>query len=156
MGQFSCGWVIAVSSFFTHFASYSAAFASGVWNNIFLQEFNESFALTAWTGAGLNCASMVSAFASSFLIPRFGCRNLIVSGGIVMAVGQVLTGLAQKVSVLLVTFSAIQGAGAGLCMLTSVEIVFSHFKSDARLGLATGIAVSGNGIGVLLVPVLEE
>jgi predicted MFS family arabinose efflux permease len=88
------------------------------------------------------------AFFGGLLASRFGPRKVVTLGMVVTAGGMVLTGLANE----LVAASAgrfLTGLGNGMVMAPSIALMASWFDTR-RLGLASAIAASGNGLGLVV------
>lgn len=71
-----------------------------------------------------------------------------MTGALIAAVGAFLSIFAPNIFVLVLTFSVLVGLGFGMVLLPSIISVTMYFAK--RRALATGIAVSGSGIGTFV------
>lgn len=81
----------------------------------------------------------------SALVDCYGCRRMTIVGGIISALGFILSYFAKSLIVMYVTFGIIAGTGLGLIFVTSVVSVTYWF--DERRSLAVGLASCGVGMG---------
>ncbi len=104
----------------------------------------ESGSLASWNLAGYTIMALVGGFLAS----RFGARKVVTIGMVVTAAGMLLTGLSAN----LATASAarlLTGLGNGVVMAPSVMLISSWFDTR-QLGLASAIASSGTGLGLVV------
>ncbi|XP_043229784.1 monocarboxylate transporter 13-like [Amphibalanus amphitrite] len=144
------GWLIVFASFLAHVTIYGVSWSVGVFNIIFLEEFQQSKSTTAWVGSSLNALMYTSGIVSSALVRRHGCRRVLIAGGVLAAVGIALSALAHRLFVLYFTFSLLGGVGLGLAYIPAVVIVSEYFEQ--RRTIALGLAVSGVGLGGFVFP----
>ncbi|XP_037090533.1 monocarboxylate transporter 14-like [Pollicipes pollicipes] len=145
------GWVIVFASFLAHVVIYGVSWSVGIFNVIFLAEFQQSKTATAWVGSLLNAMMFSSGVISSPLVQRYGCRPVLLSGGVMASAGIALSVLAhQQLYVLYLTFSLLGGIGLGLAYIPTVVIVSEYFEQ--RRTIALGLAVSGVGLGGFVFP----
>ncbi|XP_021340020.1 monocarboxylate transporter 12-B-like, partial [Mizuhopecten yessoensis] len=86
------------------------------------------------------------------LSTRFTHRVVIFTGGIMTSTGLILSSLAPSVVVLFFTYGLITGIGYSLCFSTVVVMVANYFKKYRSF--ASGVALSGGGLGAMLLPYL--
>jgi len=104
----------------------------------------EAGSLASWNLVGYT----FMAFAGGLLATRFGPRRVVTVGMVVTAAGLVLTGFADA----LATAAAgrcLTGIGNGMVMAPSIALLASWFE-PRRLGLASAVAASGNGLGLVV------
>ncbi|XP_037089822.1 LOW QUALITY PROTEIN: monocarboxylate transporter 14-like [Pollicipes pollicipes] len=146
------GWVIVFASFLAHVVIYGVSWSVGIFNVIFLAEFQQSKTATAWVGSLLN-AMMFSSGGCDLvtLVQRYGCRPVLLSGGVMASAGIALSVAgSQQLYVLYLTFSLLGGIGLGLAYIPTVVIVSEYFEQ--RRTIALGLAVSGVGLGGFVFP----
>lgn len=103
-----------------------------------------SGSLASWNLTGYT----VMALVGGFLAARFGPRKVVTIGMVVTAAGMLLTGLSGG----LATASAARfftGLGNGLVMAPTVILMSAWFETR-QLGLASAIASSGTGLGLVV------
>ena len=84
----------------------------------------------------------------------FGCRKVCILGCVIGIVGFGVASLAESIWVFIIFYGIVGGYGLGTMYLPSIVIVSEYF--DSMLGLATGIADSGSGIGAIGVPIIGK
>ena len=91
---------------------------------------------------------------TSRLSERYGVRQVILLGGILMSVGLLLTSFAADILFMYLTYGILLGIGTSLCATMALIVTADYFEK--HLSLATGIAASGGSIGTLaLAPTLQ-
>ena len=73
-------------------------------------------------------------------------------GGIIAALGLFVSSWIPSLYALFITYGVLIGLGASLCYLSALVAVGQFFKK--RKSLATGIVVSGSGVGTVAFPPL--
>ncbi|MDD5082010.1 MAG: MFS transporter [Dehalococcoidales bacterium] len=98
--------------------------------------------------------SGITAPLAGFLVDRLGPRKLIFAGSIVAAAGLVLLSQTTSLGMFYVAFG-LMAVGTSFCSSTVlVTAVTNWFRK--KVGLATGIAVSGFGFSGLIVPLMVK
>ena len=107
-----------------------------------------------WSRAAIQTAFSIFIVSETWLLPflgnladRFGPRIATAAGGVMVALGWSLNGLAESLLVLYVA-AAITGVGAGLVYGTAVGNAMKWFPD--RRGMAAGITAAGFGAGSVL------
>lgn len=77
-----------------------------------------------------------------------------MSGGIVAAMALVAAVHAPTYGTFLLLYGVIGGFGLGLIYMPSIIAVGYYF--ERKRAIATGLAVSGSGVGTIIVPVLAH
>jgi MFS family permease len=88
------------------------------------------------------------------LADRWGSRQLAIFGMAITGLGLVLAGLAQTLTEVYLAYSLGVGVGVGASYVPAVGAVQRWFLR--RRGFASGLAVSGIGVGTLLMPPLAS
>ncbi|XP_014667422.1 PREDICTED: monocarboxylate transporter 13-like [Priapulus caudatus] len=147
-------WVVVVTSFIAHMLIYGVSWTYGIFNMVFLDEFKGNAGATAWIGSiNTACLLVIGPFAS-VLTNRFGCRPVMAVGGVIAAAGYVASSFATDIYHLYFSFGIMVGCGLGIAYIPAIVSVTEHFH-DKRT-IATGIAVSGTGFGMLVYPILFQ
>ncbi len=146
------GWWVVAGAFAVTCMGFGAAYSFSA----FLQPLQAEF------GASRGSVSLVFSLAgfcyfslgvaSGPLADRWGARPLAVAGMALVAAGLVLAGLARSLNEVYLAYSLGVGIGIGLSYVPVIAAVQRWFVR--RRGLASGLAVSGIGVGTLLVPPL--
>ncbi|XP_055977163.1 monocarboxylate transporter 14 [Sorex fumeus] len=145
-------WMMVLASFFVHILVMGSQMALGVLNMEWLEEFHQSRGLTAWVSSlSMGITLIVGPFIGLF-ISTCGCRRTAIVGGLVHALGWVLSASAANVHYLFVTFGVAAGLGSGMVYLPAVVMVGRYFQK--RRALAQGLSTTGTGFGTFLMTVL--
>lgn len=146
--------MIVFAAFLINFISDGISFSFGILYVELLDYFGESKSLTSWVGSLFYGFCLMGGPLASALATKFGCRKVLMYGGIVATIGTFVSAYATDVRMLIVTFGVITGLGMSMGYVTSVVMVAFYFE-DKR-SLATGISVCGSGIGTFVFAPLTE
>ncbi|XP_060098265.1 monocarboxylate transporter 14 [Heteronotia binoei] len=145
-------WMIVFSSFLVHVLIMGSQMALGVLNMEWLEEFSQSRGLTAWVSSlTMGITLIVGPFIGLF-INTCGCRKTAIIGGLLNALGWILSSYASNVHYLFITFGVTAGIGSGMVYLPAVVMVGEYFQK--RRALAQGLSTTGTGFGAFLMTVL--
>ncbi|XP_064594828.1 monocarboxylate transporter 12-like [Liolophura sinensis] len=147
-------WVICFASFFANFLLDGVLFAFGVIILELLDYFEDSKSKTALVGSVLLGFSIAMGPVVSLLLEFFSCRQVMILGSLISSVGFVLSVFAPNIETLIFTYGALGGSGFGLSFVTAILVVGLHFNE--KRALATGIAMSGSGVGTFAISYLTE
>jgi OFA family oxalate/formate antiporter-like MFS transporter len=150
------GWVIVA------IAMISMGFWLGIRNSfsVFYVALLEDFPWSRGDSAGVQSMALISytvlAPLVGGLIDRFGPRRVIVPGILVLTVGLALSATIETLTQFYLFYGVILGGGITCIGIVSYSAILSHWFEKKR-GLASGIAVSGMGLGTfLLVPISQR
>jgi len=108
-----------------------------------------------WTIAEVTAAFEIAifvvgfaAFAGGLWMKQSGPRPVAIAAAILYGLGTMLTGSANSLSMLYLTYGVIGGAGLGLGYIVPIATLVRWFP-DKR-GMITGLAVAGFGAGALV------
>ena len=92
---------------------------------------------------------------TGFYIERFGARQVIAAGAIVMGMGYTLSGFVKSIPLLIITYGIIAGAGIGMVYGAPLSVMAKWFPD--RKGFAVGATVIGFGLSPLITaPIAKE
>ena len=94
------------------------------------------------------------AYICSGLAKRFGFRLLITIGTVLCSTAYLLVMYVRNVTGLIVTYGILAGIGSGL-LYTPGNIVCAEYF-EKRRSIATGLATSGSGFGLIILPLLSN
>jgi MFS family permease len=90
------------------------------------------------------------------LIDRFGPRRVITPGILILAIGLMISSRIESLPQFYIYYGVVAGAGISCIGIVSYSAILAHWFEKKR-GLASGIAVSGMGVGTfLLVPMSQS
>ncbi len=150
------GWIIVA------IALISMGFWLGIRNSfsVFYVALLEDFPWSRADSAGVQSMALISYTALAplvgGLIDRFGPRRVIVPGILVLTLGLALSATTNTLTQFYFFYGVIMGGGITCVGIVSYSAILSHWFEKKR-GLASGIAVSGMGLGTfVLVPVSQR
>ena len=153
---FYYGWIIVAV------ALISMAFWLGIRSSfsVFYVALLDEF---PWSRAGSAGVQSMALITYTFMAPlvgglidRFGPRRVIVPGILILAVGLMLCSRIETLTQFYIFYGVVAGTGISCIGIVSYSAILAHWFEKKR-GLASGIAVSGMGLGTfLLVPMSQS
>lgn len=128
--------------------------------SIFYVALLDQFQWSRGTSAGVQSLALivytVCAPVVGSLIDRYGPRKVIAIGVLVLSLGLMLCALIQSLAQFFLFYGVIVGIGITTIGIISYSAIIAHWFEKKR-GLASGIAVSGMGLGTFLfVPLAQQ
>ena len=148
------GWFVVAAAFAVMLLGFAAAYSFSAYFPLLEKEFaasRASISLVFSVGAALYF--FVGALSGP-LSDRFGPRWICVCGFIALGAGLFLASRAESLTVVYIGFGLGIGLGVGFSYVPSIGAVQPWFTT--RRGLASGLAVSGIGLGTLIGPLLSD
>ncbi|MFB9265296.1 MFS transporter [Bradyrhizobium erythrophlei] len=146
------GWFVVAAAFVVTFIGFGSAYTF----SSFVDSLQRDF------GASRGSVSLVFSFAgflyfglgmiSGPLADRWGAKRLAAIGMALVGLGLMLAGRAQTIVQVYAAYSIGIGAGVGCAYVPTLGAVQRWFVK--RRGFASGLAVSGIGVGTLVMPPL--
>ncbi len=149
------GWIIVAVGL------VSMAFWTGIRSSfsIFYVALLEDFSWSRGEAAGVQSLALISyailAPLVGGLIDRFGPRRVIVPGILILSSGLILSGSIEPLTQFYIYYGVVAGAGITCIAIVSYSAILAHWFEKNR-GLASGIAVSGMGLGSFLMVPLSQ
>jgi len=154
--KFYYGWIIVAV------ALISMAFWMGIRTSfsVFYVALLEDFPWNRGGSAGVQSMALITytcmAPLLGGLIDRFGPRRVITPGILILAVGLMLCSKIEFLSQFYIFYGVVAGTGISCIGIISYSAILAHWFEKKR-GLASGIAVSGMGLGTfVLVPMSQS
>ena len=144
------GWFVVAAAFAVTFIGFGCAYSFSA----FLPSLQTEFAASrgsvslVFSLAGFLYFSL--GIVSGPLADRWGARPLAIAGMLLVGAGLALAGLARSLSEVYLAYGLGVGLGAGASYVPVMGTVQRWFSR--RRGFASGIAVSGIGVGTLVMP----
>jgi MFS family permease len=148
------GWFVVAGAFGVTFVGFGSAYTFSA----FLESLQRDFA------ASRGSVSLVFSLAgflyfglgilSGPLADRWGSRRLAVAGMILVGLGLVIAGVARSLTEIYAAYGLGVGLGVGCSYVPVLGAVQRWFVK--RRGFASGLAVSGIGVGTLVMPPLAS
>jgi OFA family oxalate/formate antiporter-like MFS transporter len=148
------GWFVVAAAFAVTFVGFGSAYTFSAFVDSLQRDFGASrgsvslvFSLAGFLYFGLGVVS-------GPLADRWGSRRLAVIGMILVGAGLAIAGAARNLTEVYVAYGLGVGLGVGCAYVPAVGAVQRWFAR--RRGFASGLAVSGIGVGTLVMPPLAS
>ncbi len=146
------GWIVVAGAFLTMFLGFGIVYSFAAFIDALETEFGAS-------RTGVSLVYSVSSFLyfslgalSGVVADRLGPRIMVCIGLLAVGIGLIAASFGQSLLLVGVAFALGTGLGNGLSYVPSVGAVQHWFVR--KRGFASGIAVAGIGVGMLLMPPL--
>ncbi len=146
------GWIMVVATMVATFVVFGVAYSFGTFFSAMAEEF----------GAGKGATALMFGLTIFFLFSlsvltgrwadRVGPRPVVLSGTVALGVGLLATSVVHRLWLGYITYGFGIGVAVACCYVPMVAQVGAWF--DRKRATALGIAVSGIGLGTLIVPPL--
>jgi MFS family permease len=149
------GWIIVTIGL------VSMAFWYGIRSSfaVFYVALLEDFSWSRGESAGVQSVALMTytvlAPLVGGLIDRFGPRRVIVPGILILSSGLILCGSIETLTQFYIFYGIVAGTGVTCIALVSYAAILAHWFEKKR-GLASGIAVSGMGLGTFIMVPLSQ
>ncbi|KAG0094450.1 hypothetical protein BGZ93_007206 [Podila epicladia] len=157
-GESVHGWVIVFAAFFSHMIFMGFGNVYGVYQNYYLNNTFQGRATSfqlAWIGSLTMMALDISGPFTGAICVHFGFRKSGFAGVVIMTMSLVAAAYATEIWQLYLTQGILYGFGGSLTYFSSLSLPSQWFRRNR--GLATGITISGGGIGGLwLSPLISK
>ncbi|XP_064179917.1 monocarboxylate transporter 3 [Anguilla rostrata] len=138
------GWVVLLSCFMVAGFSYAFPKAISVYSKELMRDFGVGNSDTARISSIMLAMIYGSGPVSSIMVNKFGCRPVMLIGGVLAAGGMVAASFTTNIIQLYVTASVITGLGLALNFQPSLIMLGHYF--DRRRPLANGLAAAGSPV----------
>lgn len=140
------GWAVLFGCFVITGFSYAFPKAVSVFFKELIREFGVGYSDTAWISSILLAMLYGSGPLCTVLVNRFGCRPVMMVGGLFASLGMILASFAQNIVQLYLSTGVITGLGLALNFQPSL-IMLNRYFSEKR-PLANGLAAAGSPVAL--------
>jgi OFA family oxalate/formate antiporter-like MFS transporter len=148
------GWIVVLASFAVTFVGFGSVYTFSAFLEPLQRDFDASrgsvslvFSLAGFLYFGMGVIS-------GPLADRWGARPLVIAGMLLVGAGFVLASMARTLLEVYLAYGLGVGLGVGCAYVPAVAVVQRWFVK--RRGFASGLAVSGIGVGTLVMPPLAS
>lgn len=150
-------WLIVFGSFLVYFIADGVSLSFGIFSREFIDHFKQDHnqSLIFLTNSLIQAVPLFLSPLVCFLIDKFSCRPIAFVGSTLLASSLILARFLVKD---LLSLNLIMGimTSFGLSMVYIPAYLIISFHFDKHRALATGLAVSGSGLGVFVLSRLAE
>jgi MFS family permease len=148
------GWYVVAAAFTVMLLGFAAAYSFSAFFTELQREFDMSRAGTALIFSVGGALYFGLGAISGPLSDRYGPRWICVFGFVVLGAGLGLASIASDLTMVYIGFGLGIGVGVGFSYVPAIGAVQPWFTK--RRGFASGLAVSGIGVGTLLGPIIAS
>jgi MFS family permease len=149
------GWVVVAGCFLGSFVVFGLSYSFGVFYEPMLVEFGASRGVTSMAFGVQTVALYIGAVGIGALVDRYGARRMLALGALFLCGGLVWTSRVDSLLGLVVAYGVVSGVGLSVVYVVVYATPARWF--DRRVGLASGLASAGLGVGMLVIsPVATE
>jgi MFS transporter, OFA family, oxalate/formate antiporter len=141
------GWYVVAGSFVGAFVVFGLSYVFGVFLEPIQRDLGLSRAGVSFIFSLQTVVMYVAAAILGILADRFGGRQLLIAGAIMLALGGIWTSQVETYTGLLLAYGIVTATGLGAVYVVSYATIPRWF--ERRRGFATGIATTGLGIGMV-------
>ncbi|XP_073246825.1 monocarboxylate transporter 10-like [Porites lutea] len=141
------GWIICIAAAIIQFIILGIHNNFGILYTYFMKDLDADPADTAWIGSIAFGMNFLCGPIASSLCQRFGYRIVAAVGGLIAALGLLLTSFTNSLYLIYLTYSVLWGFGSSLNYAPTMLVLGQYFQR--HLPLANGIVTAGSGIGTL-------
>lgn len=147
------GWIVLSASFINQVILLGYVKAAGVLFVEWQEYFHVGSKEVGWVGIILAFCGPLSGLIAGGLTPRFGSRPVSLVGGVTTIIAIAVTSFSSQLWHVY-ALSTVTAIGLGLAFQPSITVVGFYFKK--RINIANGVAFSGVGAGIIVVPPLLQ
>lgn len=141
------GWIVVAASFFA-MTAHACFFSFGVFYKPLMDQFGWTTSEVALAPSIVSFMYLASVIPMSSLYQRLNVRYVVLIGGILMGSGLVLSSQVTSLWQLYLFYGVLAGAGTSTIWVPFTSTIMRWFTR--RRGLAMAVALSGSGVGSLL------
>ncbi|XP_067669199.1 monocarboxylate transporter 14-like isoform X2 [Haliotis asinina] len=145
-------WVVLLAAYVNLLIGPGLAYVGGIFQAVFLEQFQESVALTSWVTSLFASLLQLAGPISSVLSSQVSCRASVITGATLLAAGLAISSFVNNLLLLLIFMGIVSGIGLGLTYSASIVVVNLFFVK--RRTFVTGLALSATGAGILILPLM--
>lgn len=149
---FFYGWVVVAATFAVTFVGFGSAYTFSAFVDVLQQDLGASRGSVSLVFSLAGFLYFCLGVVSGPLADRFGARALCIAGMALVGLGLAFAGQARTIAEVYVAYGLGIGLGVGCAYVPALGAVQRWFV--AQRGLASGLAVSGIGLGTLAMPPL--
>ncbi|KAI9247981.1 major facilitator superfamily domain-containing protein [Phascolomyces articulosus] len=143
------GWLVIMGSFLGLFSIFGYNYSWGVFLRQYKTIYSGQMAQLSWIGSICVALFFILGPINQLVIKRMGYRNMLMTGAVLCTAALILASFAKQVWHLFLTQGLLFGFGASFVWFPCIGAPQQWFNQHR--GLAVGLAMSGSGIGGLVV-----
>lgn len=138
------GWAVVVGSFIAIGFSYAFPKAITVYFKEIQTIFGASYSQIAWISSLTLAVMYAGGPISSVLVNKYGCRPVMMGGGVLCSIGMIAASFCNSVLGLFMCVGCITGLGLAFNLQPALTMIGKYFYK--RRPIANGIAMAGSPV----------
>ncbi|XP_029108364.1 monocarboxylate transporter 2-like [Scleropages formosus] len=138
------GWAVVLGAFISIGFSYAFPKAITVFFKEIQKIFDASYSQIAWISSIMLAVMYAGGPISSILVNTYGCRPIMMAGGLLCAVGMVSASFCNNVLQLYICIGVIGGLGLAFNLQPALTMIGKYFFR--KRPLANGLAMAGSPV----------
>jgi MFS family permease len=153
-GPLYYGWVVVGACFLLGVMTWGTVWSFGVFFGYIVDEFGLSHANTSVIFSLQSVVTFGGAAVLGFVVDRYGARRLLWLAAALVVVGLYAVSQFGSFTGVLLAYGLV--VAAGFAIVNVIEKATPSRWFDRRRGVATGVALSGAGVGIAVFPPVVE
>ncbi|KAF7663947.1 hypothetical protein LDENG_00194850 [Lucifuga dentata] len=138
------GWAVVFGCFISIGFSYAFPKATTVFFKDIQNIFNASYSQVAWISSIMLAVMYAAGPISSVLVNTYGCRPIVMMGGVLCATGMILASFCNNVMQLYLCIGVIGGLGLAFNLQPALTMIGKYFYK--KRPIANGLAMAGSPV----------
>lgn len=148
------GWIVVAATFAITFVGFGSAYTFSAFVDSLQRDFGASRGLVSLVFSLAGFLYFSLGMVSGPLADRWGARRIAMAGMLLAGLGMIAAGFARSLAEVCTDYGLGIGLGVGCAYVPALGAVQRWFVR--RRGFASGLAVSGIGVGTLAMPPLAS
>ncbi|XP_061178464.1 monocarboxylate transporter 2-like [Saccostrea echinata] len=146
--------IVLLAAFINNFLGSSLGYSAGIIHFGLLEKFPESASKVALAGALFTSVFCLAGPISTTVINTLSCRSALFIGAFLNFAGFLVSSFSSNIELVVFCYGIISGIGQSMMYSASVLVAGYYFHKN--VSVATGVVVSGTGLGVTVFPMFTE
>ncbi|KAK2893153.1 hypothetical protein QQF64_034879 [Cirrhinus molitorella] len=138
------GWAVVGGAFISIGFSYAFPKATTVFFKDIQRIFNASYSQVAWISSIMLAVMYAGGPISSILVNTYGCRPIMILGGVLCAIGMISASFCNNVMQLYICIGVIGGFGLAFNLQPALTMIGKYFYK--KRPIANGFAMAGSPV----------
>ncbi|XP_037320442.2 monocarboxylate transporter 7-like [Pungitius pungitius] len=140
------GWVVAAAFFLVEALTYGTIKIFGIFLQDLMEQFGETNSRVSWVVSICVFVMTFSGPLSAVMTNRFGFQIVVMTGGFLIATGNIATSFTTSINQMYITYGVVAGLGYCLTFLPTVTILSQYFTR--RRSLVVAVASTGESLSM--------
>ncbi|KAG5279181.1 hypothetical protein AALO_G00074970 [Alosa alosa] len=148
------GWVVLASTIMVLALTLAFPSCIGIFYTDLQTEFNTTNTETSWVPAIMTAVLHGGGPLCSVLVELYGCRPVVMLGGILSGLGMATSSFAQSITELYLTAGILTGLGFCFSFQPAITMIGHYFVR--RRAFANALSSTGTALGLCVLPLLAN